>query len=755
MKVSKRITIKGIVQGVGFRPFIYRLAFRHSINGTVSNNSSGVIVEAEGTEKSLANFLKDIKLKAPRGAKIKEIICESAPTRHFNSFKIVPSRKEEKREAFIPPDIATCGDCIKELLDKRDRRFRYPFINCTNCGPRYTIIKDIPYDRPATTMNKFVMCDSCENEYLDPLNRRFHAQPNACPNCGPSIELLDSEGNKLHVAEPISFVSRKLKEGALLALKGLGGFHLTCDARNDRAVERIRSIKKRRDKPLAVMVPDMETATELAFLEKKDKEILNSCESPIVLAKKKENSSISPLIAPYLDEIGIMLPYTPLHHLLLKEFKGPLVMTSGNPSGTPILHKNEDALKLFRSLVDYFLLHNRDIHIRIDDSVIRIIQSTPMILRRARGYTPSLMDLGFKSKTTVLALGGMLKATFTFVRDDKAIVSQYFGDLSNPDNLNFYMEVLEHIRKLYGFKPDCVVCDLHPDYPTTILAEQISAELNCRLIKVQHHIAHLMSAAAEHNFYEDFIGVALDGTGYGLDGNIWGGEIFWGKEDKLKRIAHIDYFWLPTGDKGIEEPWRIAFSLLFNVLGDKALESNWIAIRRKSIPVNDFLKVLALSKHPLTSSSGRLLDAVASLLNIRDKITYEAQAAIELETLADKHEEGFYYTPISNLNLNPYHLIEEILLEQNRGVAAHKISARVHNTLARWILNVAQKIRDEKGINHVVLSGGVFQNRYLLLNTLKLLKENGFRVIFNSTIPINDSGISFGQAVIGALRSRE
>ncbi len=756
MEYAKRIIVKGIVQGVGFRPFVYKLAIEYSLKGFVANNSRGVIIEVEGSRQALDNFIKHMENRPPMGAKIKEIICEDIPKRDFKTFVISPSQKQDKKEAFIPPDIATCFDCIKELFDIRDRRFRYPFTNCTNCGPRYTIIKDIPYDRPATTMNKFPMCDKCRGEYDNPLDRRFHAQPNACPACGPSIEILDREGNKLNPSDPFRFIAERIKEGATLVLKGLGGFHLVCDARNDTAVEKVRILKRRRDKPLAVMVPSMEHARKLVILTEKDEEILNGPEAPIVIAEKKENADISTLIAPRLNEIGIMLPYTPLHHILLKEFDGPLVMTSGNPRGSPIICRNEEATATFNSTVDYFLLHNRDIHIRIDDSVVRTVKNSVQILRRARGYTPFPVDTGFKSSKTVLALGGMLKATFTFLRGDGAIMSQYIGDLSNAENLDFYLQVLEHIRKLYNFRPDVIVCDLHPDYPTTTIGEELCSRFNCRLIRVQHHISHLASAAAEHKFYKNFIGISFDGTGYGLDKNIWGGEVFWGTITGLQRMAHIDYFPLPTGDKGIEEPWRITISFLLHILKDKISENEWVITHKKHLPVESFLKVLTSLKHPMTSSAGRLLDSVASLLNIRHRITYEGQAAIELEAIASSHEDSFYSDPIiqDGLNFNPYALIEAVLSDQKRGVNVDIISARVHNTLARWISRIASIIREEKETNHVVLSGGVFQNKYLLGKTLKLLEEDNFKVIFNSVIPINDGGISFGQAIIGAMESK-
>ncbi len=751
---AKRFIVKGVVQGVGFRPFVYRIALKNNLKGFVNNDSLGVIIEVEGLEKDIEEFKKQLISLAPKAAKIKEIIEKELSPQNFTSFNILSSKAGKEKEVFVPPDIATCEDCLRELFDPKDRRYKYPFINCTNCGPRYTIIEDIPYDRDKTTMKDFTMCDECESEYKDPKSRRFHAQPNACPNCGPWIEVLDSSGRKLNLRDPISFIKEELKKGKIVLLKGLGGFHLVCDASSHSAVKKVRKIKERRDKPLAIMVPDIKFAKKIAYISSEEEKLLKSSEAPIVILDQRENTYISSYIAPNLNNIGIMLPYTPIHHLLLRKFNGILVMTSGNLSQKPIVYRNQEALETFKGKVDLFVIHNRKIHIRIDDSVIKSMGEFFISIRKARGYTPLYLDLKLKSPKKILALGGMLKATFTLLKKDKAILSQYFGDLEEYDNLNFYMDTLNHFKKLFNFEPELITCDMHPDYPTTSIAEKMSKRSNCPVLKVQHHIAHILSVLGEHNsFDQPIVGFAFDGTGYGLDGKIWGGEIFWGDPKELKRIGHIDYFCLPTGEKAIKEPWRSAFSFLFFLFNDKAFDKKWCKTREKLLKLKDFKNILTSLKHPMTSSVGRLLDAISSILDIRDKITYEAQAAIELEALADKGEKGFYKSPIkeNSYNLDPYSLIEAVVFESERGVSKEVISARVHNTLVEWIVKSAEKIRDQTGINLVTLSGGVFQNRFILTKSVKMFKKKKFKVLFNQQIPINDSGISFGQAVFGVL----
>ncbi len=752
---ANRIIIKGIVQGVGFRPFVYRTAIKYNLKGIVLNDTIGVEIRVEGDNEALTKFIKEVKNNKPPAAQIDKIIIYEIPVKNFSSFSIKPSSEKNKKETFIPPDIATCKECVLELFDNCNRRYRYPFINCTNCGPRYSIVLGLPYDRPNTTMSSFKMCQSCLEEYNNPLDRRFHAQPNACARCGPTLKILDSSGKELQQPDPISFIVQELRKGKIIVLKGLGGFHIVCDASQNDPIIRIRKLKNRKDKPLAVMVPDIECARKFCNISKAVEELLSSPEAPIVLTEKLQKDKPAPSIAPKVKDVGIMLPYTPVHHLILKEFNGPLVMTSANPKDKPIVYKNDDAISYFKERVDFFVLHNRDIYMRIDDSVVKNFGNFFISIRRARGYTPIPIDIGMKSNKTVLALGGMLKSTFSFLRDNKAVISQYLGDLSEADNLKFYIEVMNHLKNLYGFEPNLIVHDLHPTYPTTELADELANTWGIPRTSVQHHMAHIASAMAEHGIYDKFIGVAFDGTGYGLDGNIWGGEIFFGKLPKFNRVAHIDYFPLVTGEMAIKEPWRIAFYFLFKVFGESYIKDKWGKEKLSESTINNFIKIILNMDHVLTSSTGRLLDGISSILGIKDKITYEGQAAIELETICNYKINDFYPASIeSDNNLNPYVLIKSVVEDMEKGVSREIISSKVHNTLARWILKIALKTRYEQNINLVVLSGGVFQNRFLLLKSIELLKKNQFKVIFNQKVPINDSGISLGQAVISAIDKR-
>ena len=729
-----KIRVFGIVQGVGFRPFVFRLANSCMIKGFVKNNSDCVLIEAEGDKKNLEVFLKKLKVESPPASYIRKLDVETLNVTGYQDFKILPSDGKEKRDIVIPPDIAICDDCRRELLDPEDRRYYYPFINCTNCGPRYTIIQDLPYDRPKTTMKEFEMCKECREEYENPFDRRFHAQPNACSICGPGIELCGPSGCKTDSSSLISEIADILKAGEIVAIKGLGGFHLSCDARNHRAVTRLRKIKGRRSKPFAIMVPDIEWARRIAIISPLEERLLKSWQAPIVLLKLRGNNPISEEISPGLDTVGVMLPYTPLHLLILKEFDGPLVMTSGNVSDNPIIHRNDEVLSTFRGKIKFFVLHNRKIHMRIDDSIARVVKGRIQILRRARGYVPLPINISLKNSIRVLALGPLLKNTFTYLADGRAYMSQYIGDLDSFLNIEYLEEVLLHFSHLFGIKPDVVACDMHPDYPTTHLAEH----LNLPIIKVQHHIAHVMSVVAEKSLFgKRVLGFSFDGTGYGMDGKIWGGEVFMGVPPDFKRVAHFKYFPLPTGEAAIKNPWRITAAFVKKIHGKLIPWS-------PDLPgeLEEFEKVMNFNSVE-TSSAGRLFDAFASLLGLRHRVDYEAQAAMELESIAIDTND-FYAIKLEEngeILIDSYDFFEKVYTDFKRGLGIPLISSKIHNTFVWIIEEIKKRFRGE--YDAVVYSGGVFQNRYILE------KLDGF---FNEEVPINDGGVSLGQAVYAAMK---
>ncbi|MCD6087984.1 MAG: carbamoyltransferase HypF [Candidatus Hydrothermae bacterium] len=755
----KLLRVYGIVQGVGFRPYVYRIATSLGLRGFVRNDTLGVEIEIEGDEEKIETFKERLRSECPPAASIHRLVEEEIEARGDSNFLILESATGEERETLISPDLATCPDCLRELFDPGDRRFRYPFINCTNCGPRYTIIEDVPYDRPNTTMRKFEMCPECRAEYENPADRRFHAQPNACPVCGPEVWLVNREGEKIRFGDSIRAAARYILEGKIIALKGLGGFHIACDATNDDAVKRLRALKKRGDKPFALMAPDLETVERLCFLNDKERELLTSPRCSILLLEAREDAwkVISRDVAPRNRYIGFMLPYTPLHHLLLRETKRPLVMTSGNLRDEPIVKDNDVALEKLSGIADYFLLHNRDIATRIDDSVARVIDGKEVLIRRARGYVPAPLSLAFTSDKEILALGPMMKSTLCFLRGRRAFLSQYLGDNDIYDNYLYLLEIKERLEKLFGFNPELVVHDLHPDYPTTRLA----SEMGLPSLAVQHHEAHLASVLAEKGLVDaEVIGVAFDGTGYGRDGRIWGGEFFIGRVGNFERRAHIAYFPLPGGEKAIEEPWRIAFALLKEVLGEEALETPWAVKLRTNHNLEAVLRLAETEKlSPLTSSAGRLFDGVSSLLSIRHRITYEAQAAIELEMAADPKVTDSYEPRFmedgEDLILDVKALIAEVYDNILRGTPVPMIAAKFHNWLATSVLKFAEFAREERGTDRVVLSGGAFQNRFLLERTLEMLRRKNFQVHFNEKVPTNDGGVSLGQAYTAALLLRE
>jgi hydrogenase maturation protein HypF len=771
-----RVHITGIVQGVGFRPFVYNLATRHNLKGWVKNTSAGVEIEVDGDEDALDVFLQQLRDEAPPLSRIDEFYASFQPANGFRTLEILHSEAVEGAFQPISPDVSICPDCLRELFDPKDRRYRYPFINCTNCGPRFTIIKDIPYDRPKTTMASFPMCPDCEREYKDPTDRRFHAQPVACPVCGPEItfERLNV-GTLARPEDPVLETCRALANSEIVAIKGLGGFHLACDATNAQAVTELRNRKLRVDKPFAIMMPDMETAEQHCFVGESERELLLSSARPIVLLNRKPESNIVEEVAPNQDWVGVMLPYTPLHYLLFADNNirfTALVMTSGNLSEEPIATGNDEARERLSSLADAFLIHNRDIHIRCDDSVVRVFDDRPLTMdhasssmvdrqpsvypiRRSRGYSPFPVKLPFDAPQ-ILATGSELKNTFCILNKNYAFLSHHIGDMENYETLRSFEQGVEHFEKLFRMKPEAIAYDLHPNYLATVYALERAERENTQAIGVQHHHAHITACMAEHGLdgTHPVIGVAFDGTGYGEDGAVWGGEILIADYKSYQRRFHLEYFPIPGGDAAIKKPARTALALLWS------LGLEW---DEKLTPVGEFpsqdqviLRAQLERKinTPMTSSMGRLFDAAAALAGVRQQVNYEGQAAIEFEALADSAEGGKYSFGLDQDTIRVGSAVEALIGDVLAGIHVSKISARFHNGLTASIVEICLKIKSETGIDEVALSGGVWQNITLLRRTLSLLKEGGFRVYIHREVPTNDGGLSLGQAVIAAARMR-
>jgi hydrogenase maturation protein HypF len=755
MEYMKRvvIAITGFVQGVGFRPFIFNLAQSHSIRGWVLNNEKGVFIEAESEDGNLARFIQDIPRFAPPLSRIETFDVRYIEPFGYNDFKIKKSEEAREKFVLISPDAATCDQCLAELFSSQNFRHRYPFINCTLCGPRFTIIKDIPYDRHKTTMGPFRMCPVCQREYEDPSNRRFHAQPNACPACGPSLELKDSQGQEVP-GEPVEKALDLLGKGSIIAIKGLGGFHLSCDAKNDKAVSSLRSRKFREDKPFAVMCRNIEEARKHCEVSQEEERLLLSVERPIVILRRKKDSAIAHAVAPYQDTLGVMLPYAPLHHLLLRGRLKTLVMTSGNMSDEPIAYKNEEAINSLKNIAGYFLLHNRDIHIRCDDSVTRVLEGKPYIIRRSRGYVPSPIKLPYPVEM-ILGCGGELKNTFCLTRGQYAFLSHHIGDLENLETLTSFEEGIEHFKRLFYIEPRAVAYDLHPDYLSTKYALSIP---NLPKTGIQHHHAHIASCMAENGIDGEVIGVALDGTGFGTDGTIWGGEFLKANLREFIRSAHLKKVPMPGGFMAVEQPWRMAMVYLSEAFGEGLAELKIDLLKRVDSKKWDILK-RAMEKKintPWTSSMGRLFDAISSLLSIRDEVNYEGQAAIELEMIADKEIKETYPFYLlkdeSPFVIDSAEMIRGVVGDLTAGVSNSKISGKFHRTIARMIVETCELMRSSESLNRVVLSGGVFQNILFLSLVVEGLENARFDVYTHHLIPTNDGGISLGQAVIAHMR---
>jgi hydrogenase maturation protein HypF len=749
-----RIKVRGVVQGVGFRPFVYRLASEHELKGWVRNTSGSVDIEVEGADKAVRNFLSDLEDKAPPMARIEDIKATFHNPKGYSQFQIEPSLSREGQYQLVSPDIATCADCQREIFSSEDRRFGYAFTNCTNCGPRFTIIEDIPYDRPQTTMGKFRMCPRCQQEYDDPLDRRFHAQPNACPNCGPTLGLVDSDGKPVESKDVIKKAAGLLKEGKIVAVKGLGGFQLACDATSHKAVNNLRDRKRRPSKPLAVMMAIIKDIEKHCIVSEEERGLLQSPQCPIVLLRWKQGSNISKAVAPNLKYLGVMLPYTPLHHLLLKEASLPLVMTSGNLSEEPIAKDNDEALSRLKGIADYFLMHNRDIYARYDDSVYMVEGDQPQSIRRARGYAPYPIFLPFKARQ-ILACGAEDKNTFCLTRDEHAFLSQHIGDMENEETLGHFENTVNLYKKLFRIEPEIIAYDMHPEYLATKYALEAGASASVKLVPVQHHHAHIASCLAENGLKDRVIGVAFDGTGYGTDGTIWGGEFLLADCKDFKRVGHFEYVPLPGGAAAIKKPYRLALSYLYTLLGEDFKLDGLPLADVKPAEIEVIKQQLERKiNSPLASSAGRLFDAVSALAGVRGEIDYEAQAAIELEMLAPDQIDKAEAYPFSIVEeggmgvVKLRELLAAVVEDVRNKVPIPEISLKFHHTLAEITAQMCKFIARDTGIKRVVLSGGVFQNRLLLKLAVASLKREGFEVLTHRLVPANDGGISLGQAVV-------
>jgi len=755
------ISVRGIVQGVGFRPFVYALARRHGLTGLVRNDAEGVYIEAEGDAGSLDLFLRGIEENAPPLAVVEAVAWQPLAALGERDFRIEESREGTRRHALVSPDVATCEDCLAEVFDPSNRRYRYPFTNCTNCGPRFTITRSVPYDRATTTMSSFTMCPQCQREYDDPSDRRFHAQPNACSICGPRVRLLDKFGHELHAKpdDPILRTARMMRGRAIVAIKGLGGYHLACDPFDERAVKTLRGRKVRQDKPFALMARDIEQARELCRIGPEEEKLLTSPARPIVLLERREDDGIAEGVAPRQRTLGVMLAYTPLHHLLLHDADIPLVMTSGNNADEPIAYRDEEAFEQLGEIADYFLVHDREVHMRTDDSVVRVAGRETYPIRRSRGYAPTPLTVAENFSRHVLACGGELKNTFCVAKDRHVFLSHHVGDLENYETLTSFREGIEHFCGLFDVQPELVAYDLHPEYLSTKYARELEED-GLPAVGVQHHHAHVASCLADNERPSDerAIGVALDGTGFGTDGAIWGGEFFEGSVDEgFTRRGHLQYAPLPGGSAAIRQPWRMAISHLLTLYGEEETMKLPLAPVRRAGERNARL-VARLVEHglntPPTSSAGRLFDAVAALAGVpgTERTTYEGQAAIELELAADgptKQGYPFRLRPegdgwVVETRGIIAGVVEDLMVERDAG----KISSRFHRAMADIVVAGCEEVRETAGTATVALSGGTFQNMLLLGQVIESLEGKGFQVYRHRRVPANDGGLALGQAVL-------
>ncbi|MFI5285359.1 MAG: carbamoyltransferase HypF [Candidatus Dormibacteria bacterium] len=764
VRERQRFAVRGVVQGVGFRPFVWNLATRLGLTGSVCNTSGAVMIEVEGGRPALEMFATALRLEAPRLARIDAVETVSLATAGDQDFRIIESLPVAGAYQPIAPDAATCADCIVDILTPANRRYGYPFTNCTNCGPRFTIIEDIPYDRAQTTMRNFAMCDACTREYEDPADRRFHAQPIACPTCGPRLWWTDSAGAELP-GDPVALAADAISRSEIVALKGLGGFQLCCDATDDAAVRRLRTRKHRPAKPFAVMVADIAAVRRLCHVSDEEAALLDGSARPIVLLLRRRDrdaARVAESVAPGLEELGVMLPYTPLHHLLLRASAGPLVMTSGNVSEEPIAKDNDEAVRRLGHIADHMLLHDRDIYARYDDSVVRVVDGTPHMMRRARGYCPLPLRME-ACEGEILALGAHLKNTFCVLHDGNAFTGPHIGDLDSPRTLGHQDEALRTYLRMFRAHPATVAADLHPDYASSRLAEQWS-DSGAREVRVQHHHAHIASVLAEHGLRGAVLGVAFDGLGLGPDQSIWGGEFLLCDERTYRRAGHIAMVRQPGGDVCAREGWRMAIAYLAAAgeLGDRA--PGWFDDAPGAPDQRQWRLVSRLATSqaaPISTSAGRLFDAVASVIGVAHESTFEAEAAMRLEALASSAGDPSSFDLIDighggePVVLDTVALVRALFRERQRGRAVEELAAMFHESLARGIAAVGVRLGAECGVNRIALSGGVFQNALLLSRVEHLLRERDRFVYTNQQVPANDGGISLGQALVAASQIRE
>lgn len=752
--VRRRIELAGVVQGVGFRPFVYKLASTWGIKGYVLNSGEGVVIDAEGKRGNLEQFLRELKDNPPPLSNITHYHQIEMLPAGYTVFEIIDSIAGNKKEVLVPPDVAVCAECAREIFNPADRHYCYPFTNCTNCGPRFTIIREVPYDRPKTSMSSFQMCSLCESEYHNPGDRRFHAQPIACSACGPQVEIVDASGKTVTGGESwLNVCWDMIKSGKIIALKSLGGFHLVCDAKNKEALKTLRKKKRRPAKPFAIMCRNLEAVRNYCLVEEKEAAVLTSVQAPIVILKKREPCALPEELSPGLKTLGVMLPYTPLHLLL---FSGPfdvLVMTSGNHSGLPLVKNNSVALTELGGIADCFVFHNREIINRCDDSVVQVIDSEIFFFRRSRGYVPYPVPIHRKNTNLViLGIGGEMKNSFCLLKGEQAFISQHIGEIDSIEGEQNLKECLDGFQRLLGIKPEVVACDAHPFYLSSELAFRIPARAH---IRVQHHHAHLASCLAENGISdEEVIGVILDGTGYGLDGTLWGFEILIGGYRRFRRLCHLAYVPLPGGDAAIRQPWRSAVSYLLTFLGDEGKKAASVVFRGvvNSKDIDIIGNMIGSSfNSPLSSSCGRLFDAVSALLGICLENTYEGQAAIELGEMVSEDNSpniSLYHYEIKDNVIMPGEIIRGVVKDILDGLPARVISTKFHHTLAVVIVDAVSRIGGATRIKKVALSGGTWNNRYLFRTVKNMLSNRGFEVLYHRQVPAGDGGISLGQAVI-------
>jgi hydrogenase maturation protein HypF len=759
MHTAVKVAVRGRVQGVGFRPFVFQLAAAYQLTGTVQNNMDGVKIHLAGESEAVQRFLNDLKTKAPRLSKINEIITEPAEQPGVADFSIIESERTGKSMLVIPIDSAVCDDCLREMNDPADFRYQYPFINCTQCGPRYTIIEELPYDRPYTSMKGFPMCEDCRREYEDPMNRRHHAQPIACPKCGPKVRLLSADGNEVDCGNPIKETIRLLKEGRIIAIKGLGGYHLSCDARNEQAVGDLRKRKKRPNRPLAVMTASLEAAGVFAEINEDVASLLKGPEAPIVVMNKSNRYNLAESVAPRMKTIGAMLPYTPLHHLLFSDQDiNCLVMTSANPSGMPILYKEDEAIEYLSGIADYCLTNNREILHPVDDSVVQMNDGKLDFFRRARGYVPDPF-ITEQDVTGIIAFGGQQKTTFTIGRNEQIFIGLHIGDLENIETISHYKREMTHLLKWIDTPKRMAVIDAHPGYQVQSLAKDYDFS---EVLEVQHHHAHMAACLEEHKIAGDTYGIILDGTGYGLDGKVWGFEFFYGNKADVSRLAHLHYTPLPGSEKCISEPWRNAAAMLMSLCGEKGVELSKTLFADKKADIAVLEKMIENNLNTVYAGTcGRLFDAVSAICGLTRISTYDGEAAIQLAELAN--ENGIYEAYPFNIDeqdivtINFSRMLENIAMDVLAGQNISVISGKFHETVVQTIVAVMEKLQLKYPQNDtkVVLSGGSLHNRYLRKRLNAELTARDFQVYIPEMVPCNDGGLSYGQLAVAEAKRSE